>query len=92
MPQQRNSSLAKMQAIVDKFNIDYPVGTCVVLLKDGKNILTKVKDPAYLLRDLLPVAFFENMSGCYSIEGRVSKIKVITRESNQKGKALRFAS
>jgi hypothetical protein len=73
--QQKRSSLAEMQAIVDRFNIDYPVGTKVVLLKDGEEILTKVEDPAYLLRDLLPVAFFENMSGCYSIEGRVSNVK-----------------
>lgn len=86
MPRQRRSSLAKMQAIVDKFNIDYPVGTWLVLLKDGEEILTKVKDPAYLLSDLHPVAFFENISGCRSINGRVRKLKVIAGEFDQKGK------
>jgi hypothetical protein len=78
VPQERRSTLAKMQAIVDKFNIDYPVGTQVFLLKDGEELLTKAKDPAYLLSDLHPVAFFENISGCRSINGCVDKVKVIT--------------
>ncbi len=78
MPQPKRSYLAKRQAIVDKFNADFPVGSWVVFRKGSEKVLTRVKDQAYLLRDFLPVAFFENGNGSYAIQGRVSKVKVIT--------------
>lgn len=82
MPQPQRSYLARRQAIVDKFNADFPVGSWVIYRKDSEKVLTRVKDRAHLLRDLLPVAFFENISGSYSIQGRVSKVKVITVDSD----------
>ena len=65
-------NVAKMQKLCDDFNTKYPVGTPVQLKKDFDDwIKTKVKNEAYILSGHTPVAFFEGVSGCYAIEGRV---------------------
>jgi hypothetical protein len=63
---------AHLQKLVDEFNQKYPVGMTVILTKDfGEEIKTKVRHPAYVLQGHSAVAFFEGVSGCYHIEGRV---------------------
>jgi hypothetical protein len=69
----RPPSAAQLQKIVDRFNHDFPVGTVVVLRKDTGNFRTKVRHPAYIMGGHSAVAFFEGVSGAYSIENdRVS--------------------
>ena len=66
-----------MQALVEDFNVKYPVGTRVLLKKDfGEEVETKVQHAAYILSGHTPVAFFEGISGCYSIQGRVRAVPV----------------
>jgi hypothetical protein len=63
---------AKMQKLCDEFNQKYPVGTPVRLHLDFADwIPTKVKHAAEILSGHTAVAWFEGVSGCYAIEGRV---------------------
>ena len=57
------------------FNEKYPVGSEVLLMKDFQDdpIVTKVESAAYVLSGHTAVAFFENVSGCYSINSVVGK-------------------
>ena len=79
----KRPNLARMQKLVDEFNATFPVGGWVVLRTDSdKEVLTKVKHAAYILSGHTPVAFFENVSGCYCIEKRVSETKVIVEKAD----------
>jgi hypothetical protein len=65
-------SAAKLQAIVDDFNRSYPIGTEVLLRKNGGDLITRVWAKAIVLQGHSAVAWFEGVSGAYSIEdGRV---------------------
>ncbi len=61
--------------IVNEFNSRYPVGTAVILRKDFGEVATKVRGVAVVLGGHSAVAFFEGLSGCYAIEGRVRELK-----------------
>ncbi|WP_437224955.1 hypothetical protein SH661x_001929 [Planctomicrobium sp. SH661] len=61
-------SEAQLQQIVDRFNRDYPVGTKLQLRKDTGWIETTVRDPAEVMSGHSAVAWFEGVSGAYSIE------------------------
>jgi len=75
MPQM---SPAKMKKTVDAFNAAFPVGSWCVLRKDSDvKILTKVMHAAYILSGHTPVAFFSGVSGCYAVDQRVTRARVI---------------
>lgn len=69
------SNQALLQAQCDEFNRKYPVGTTVMLQKDGVEdpVKTTVRHEAYILSGHSAVAFFEGVSGCYLID-RVSEV------------------
>ncbi|HQS59949.1 MAG: hypothetical protein B7Y56_03335 [Gallionellales bacterium 35-53-114] len=64
------SNLNKLQKQCDAFNRKFPMGTVVMLKKDGIDnpIKTKVRHAAYVLSGHSAVAFFEGVSGCYLID------------------------
>ena len=65
---------AALQKIVDRFNRDFPVGSKVILRKDSGEVQTVVREPGQLLNNHSAVAWFEGVSGAYSIENnRVRK-------------------
>lgn len=64
----RRPSKAKLERIVELFNTRFPVGAEVLLRKDSGVIETRVREPAFLLSGHSAVAFFEGVSGAYSIE------------------------
>lgn len=61
----------RLQKIVDEFNEKYPVGTRVILRRDIGEVETTVEMPARILSYHSAVAWFEGVSGCYDIQGRV---------------------
>ncbi len=65
----------KLQAICDKFNASYPVGTAVFLKKDGHDELfpTKTRSTAQVMSGHSAVIWLENVSGCYLLD-RVAPI------------------
>ncbi len=67
-------SAKKLKQIVDEFNGRFPVGTKVILRKDSGEIETAVKAPAEILGGHSAVGWFEGVSGCYVIDGRVRSI------------------
>ena len=68
---------ALLKKEMEKFNKKYPVGTKILLQKDFEDepIETKVRHEAYILSGHTVVAFFENVSGCYSINSVVGAAK-----------------
>jgi hypothetical protein len=72
MKQQRTE--ARLQRLVDDFNRRFPVGTPVVLRKDSGPVETTVRAAAQILGGHSAVAWFEGVSGCYDVEGRVTAI------------------
>lgn len=72
----KRKPVAQMQRIVEQFNAEFPIGTRVMLRKDnGFWIETRVRASALLLSGHSPVAWFDGVSGAYSIEdGRVRKV------------------
>ena len=60
----------KLQAICDKFNASYPVGTEVLLKKDGHDELlpTKTRSTAQVMSGHSAVIWLENVSGCYLLD------------------------
>ena len=58
----------ELQKLVDGFNASYPVGTPCILRKDGGEVETEVREPAYVMGGHSAVAFFKGVGGCYSIE------------------------
>lgn len=74
-PKPKTLRQAQMQWLVDDFNAKYPVGTPVLLKKDfGDEVKTTVRHAAYILSGHSAVAFFEGVSGCYCIDGRVRPV------------------
>lgn len=61
----------QLQKIVNDFNAKYPVGTKVILRKDSGEVETQVTAPARILSGHSAVAWFEGVSGAYSVNGRV---------------------
>lgn len=65
----KQKSLAKLQKEVDDFNLAYPVGSEVdVKLDSGKLIHTKVTNEATILGGHSAVGWFNDISGCYSLD------------------------
>lgn len=60
----------KLQAVCDKFNASYPVGTDVLLKKDGHDELfpTRTRSTAQILSGHSAVIWLENVSGCYLLD------------------------
>jgi hypothetical protein len=67
----RKPNQDQLQKIVNDFNAKYPVGTKVILRKDSGEVETEVTAPARILSGHSAVAWFEGVSGAYSINGRV---------------------
>lgn len=63
--------------LIKKFNELYPVGSKVLLRKVSRDSFPYqeyvVKSAAYALNDTQAVAFFEGISGCFSIEPQFIK-------------------
>jgi hypothetical protein len=70
----RKPNQDQLQKIVNDFNAKYPVGTKVVLRKDSGEVETAVTAPARILSGHSAVAWFEGVSGAYSIDGRVRSL------------------
>lgn len=65
----------KLQRLCDSFNAKFPIGTRVKLRKDTEIVETTVKGLAFVLSGHSAVAFFDGVSGAYSIEeNRVTPI------------------
>ena len=64
-------TIKKVRSIIEAFNGLYPVGTPVILRTDSGEVKTKVSHQAILMPGPVAVAWFEDISGCYSIDGRV---------------------
>jgi hypothetical protein len=64
----RQPSKQQLEAICQRFNKHFPVGTRVRLRKDSEDVHTTVRGEAYVLGGHSAVAFFEGVSGAYSIE------------------------
>lgn len=65
------TNLRQLNKIVVDFNRKFPVGSEVFLRKDSGEVRTRVQRPAIILSGHSAVAFFEGVSGCYAIDGRV---------------------
>ncbi len=63
----------QLERAVNKFNREFPVGSKVLLRKDETEVETTVIEPAMVLGFHSAVAWFEGVSGCYSIVNRVRK-------------------
>ena len=76
----------KLQAICDKFNVSYPVGTDVLLKKDGHDELfpTKTRSTAQVLCGHSAIIWLENVSGCYLFD-RVSPVATTGRTALMQG-------
>lgn len=64
-------SKAARQRMVADFNRHFPVGTRVRLRTDSGEVETVVRGEATLLNGHSAVAWFDNVRGAYSIDGRV---------------------
>lgn len=60
----------KLQTICDQFNASYPVGTEMLLKKDGHDELfpTKTRSTAQVMSGHSAVIWLENVSGCYLLD------------------------
>lgn len=70
MSKREQAKLDKLQATCDKFNAANPVGTEVLLKKDGHDELfpTKTRSTAQVLSGHSAVIWLENVSGCYLLD------------------------
>ncbi len=59
----------KLQAQCDRWNKKHPVGTPVVLLKDGgQNVSTVTRSEAEVLSGHSAVIWLDGVSGCYLLD------------------------
>lgn len=63
------------QAIVDQFNLSHPVGSQVLLTTDSGRRIVTIWHPATVLEGHTAVGWFNEISGCYAIAGRVQRIE-----------------
>ena len=68
-------NIYKLEKACENFNDKFPVGTEVLLKKDfiDEPIMTKVRHSAFVLSGHSAVAFFEGITGCYSISSVIGK-------------------
>ncbi|MBX8826521.1 hypothetical protein [Ochrobactrum sp. SFR4] len=80
------SKATKLQCICDKFNASYPVGTNVLLKKDGHDELfpTTTRSTAQVMCGHSAVIWLENVSGCYLLD-RVSPVVAAGRTALVQG-------
>jgi hypothetical protein len=72
MARRRQLKLSELQRAVDHFNTDFPVGSKVLLRRDnGDDLETEVIGAAEVLQGHSAVAWFEGITGCHDIVGRV---------------------
>lgn len=64
----KRPNLMKLERLIAEFNRDFPCGTPVFLRMDSGEVMTKVKGEAIVIGGHSAVAFFEDVTGCYSIE------------------------
>ncbi len=67
----KQPSLKTLQKQIDKFNAKFSVGDIVVVKTDSGLKHCKLFTPANILGGHSAVAWFEGISGCYSIEGMI---------------------
>lgn len=68
----KHPSQKQLQAQVDKFNAEYPVGSHVnVTMDDGANVATVVSRAAMILGGHSAVAWFKDIAGCYRLDRAV---------------------
>jgi hypothetical protein len=71
----KSKSQAKLQAQVDKFNATYGIGCKVDLKKDDGSIVpVTVANKATVLGGHSAVGWFEEISGCYSLDRVVKEV------------------
>jgi len=64
----RKRSMKQLQAAVDKFNTEFPVGTDVIVTQDsGDDVASRVRYPASILGGHTAVGWFDGIVGCYDI-------------------------
>ncbi|MGC0052693.1 hypothetical protein ACNSPG_06455 [Brucella pituitosa] len=70
MSKREEAKLKKLQAMCDKFNAENPVGTNVLLQKDGQvePFPTKTRSMAQVMCGHSAVIWLENVSGCYLLD------------------------
>jgi hypothetical protein len=69
----RKKSKSDLRKLVDRFNVSFPIGTPVILRRDSGELETVVRGSAEVLQGHSAVAWFQGISGAYSIEdNRVS--------------------
>ena len=72
MKKQSKTEAYRVKTLVDNFNKRFPVGSEVLLRKvslPGYEYKPyKVRHKAYLMSNGSPVAFFQGIAGCFSIE------------------------
>ncbi|MGO1160405.1 hypothetical protein ACTOV4_00435 [Brucella sp. C7-11G] len=75
MSKRKEAKLRKLQAVCDKFNASNPVGTDVLVQKDGQvePFPTKTRSTAQVMCGHSAVIWLENVSGCYLLD-RVTPI------------------
>ncbi len=65
----KQKSLKQLQSQVDEFNSTYKVGDTLLLEKDsGEKQTVTVYSPATVLGGHSAVGWFEEISGCYSLD------------------------
>lgn len=70
MRKREKAKQKKLQAICDKFNAENPVGSSVLLQKDGQvePFSTKTRSAAQVMCGHSAVIWLENVSGCYLLD------------------------
>jgi hypothetical protein len=75
-------SSAKLQKQCDAWNKKYPVGTPVVLQKDGgENLSTVTRSEAEVLSGHTPVIWLKGVSGCYLLDRVTPDQRLIQEQS-----------
>lgn len=76
----KRPSRRQLDDVVENFNRIYPVGTQVILkLDSGREVCTPVAHKALVLNGQSAVAWFEGVSGCYSIEN--DRVRAVVAET-----------
>lgn len=82
MRKREEAKQKRLQAVCDKFNAENPVGTNVLLQKDGQAepFPTKTRSMAQVMCGHSAVIWLENVSGCYLLD----RVKPVTRQTGDR--------
>jgi len=65
----RRPSQKQLQAQIDKFNAECPVGSDIILtMDDGATIETTVRHEATIIGGHSAVGWFDGITGCYMLD------------------------